>query len=113
MTDELVGFTSQRAGLVAMTLLSLALSLFVAVLVASIVSSAWMRPDVPLGRSYWILTLVLTTPTLLLVLIAMIEPAIVIVLPIFGPIAAGWLTGALITVLVRAVRARVGATPGS
>ena len=114
MTDGLAGFNPCHDGSVAMTPPLLALSFFVAALMTSIVSSAWMRPDVPLGWPYWILTLVLTAPALLVPLLSLVEPLafwpIVAVLLLFGPIAVGWLTGTVIAILVRAVRARVGAT---
>jgi hypothetical protein len=113
MTDDLAGFDPRHAGLLAMTPTSLALSFFVVALIASIVSSIWVRPDVSLGRPYWILTLVLTLPTLLLGLISAVDSRDVLpitaVLLIFGPVAAGWLLGSMATLLVRAVRARGGA----
>jgi O-antigen ligase len=107
-----------------MTFASLALSFFVAALVAPIALSIWLRPEVSLGGPYWILTLVLVTPVLLVPLLYVAQdPAPVtaplallglsLMLLLFGSIAAGWLMGTAVVLLVRAVRARVGATQKS
>ena len=92
--------------------LTLMVCSFAAALAVSIVSSVWMRPELPLGRPYWVLTLVVTSPALLVLLLALVEPrdvwALLLLLFFFGPIAAGWLTGTAITLLARIVRAEQG-----
>jgi hypothetical protein len=77
--------------------------------------SVWVRPDMPLGRPFWILTvLVVTSPMIPLAFLLLSPPdpyghgrlGGFPLLFAFVPIALGWLFGVLVSLIVRFVRAR-------
>ena len=91
---------------------------FGAAMLLAIASSAWVRPDIPLGRTFWILTGFVAALPLVGVLIFLLFASpdaygygsigIAAVLIVFAPVAAGWLLGVLVSIFARFVRARVG-----
>jgi hypothetical protein len=97
---------------------SIAALLFGSAALIALAISVWVRPGVPLGRLFWILTgLVVASPLVPLVLLPL-TPADpygygllgAAVLLAFVPIAAGWLFGVLVALIVRFVRARARRT---
>jgi len=81
--------------------------------------SVWVRPGVPLGRLFWILTaLVVTSPLIPLALLLISSPdpygyGLVGTAPVLFalvPIAGGWLFGVLVSLIVRFVRGRARRT---
>jgi len=78
--------------------------------------SAWVPPKVPLGRPFWILTfLLIGLPLMLLIFFALASSAspeagailIFGISIIFGPVAAGWLVGVLVSAAVRFLRMKL------
>jgi hypothetical protein len=75
--------------------------------------SVWLRPGVPLGRLFWILTaLVVTSPLIPVALLLLSGPdpysyglvGTALVLFALVPVAGGWLIGVLVALSVRFVR---------
>jgi len=90
---------------------------FVCAVLIAVASSIWIRPTTPLGKSFWILTLVVMLPSLIFPLMVALTPpdpygykfiGLIPTLLFFGPVAAGWLFGVLVVVLIRFVRIRRG-----
>jgi hypothetical protein len=94
-----------------------AISFLVAALIA-IASSVWLRPQAPLGRAYWILTAVLTAlPLILSLMIPLLNSrdpygygiaVLIFVVLFFSSIAAGWLFGTAVVLMVRYIRRKGG-----
>jgi hypothetical protein len=90
-------------------MIALPVTCFCCALFLTVASSVWVPPGVGLGTRFWVLGL-------LLVVLALIWPAFLLVKPdgpalipallVFGPIAAGWICGTVIVVLVRLARQR-------
>jgi hypothetical protein len=83
---------------------------FVSAALVAIASSVWLPPCVRLGRPFWLVTLVLVLSALIWPAIFLLQPTdpygfgpltLVPALIFFGPIAAGWLFGILVVLLVR------------
>jgi hypothetical protein len=87
--------------------IALPVACFLCALLLTIASSVWIPPGVGLGKAFWIAGLLLVALALIWPVFLLFKPdgpALIPALLVFGPIAAGWVCGTLVVLLVRVAR---------